>query len=74
MSKIFMPPTYSCYSEYIASYGRTGKTSGRAVRVRDRVFAPLYYCNLELLAKTTKQGKVPLSVFHNDTTEWRSEF
>ena len=41
MSKIFMPPTYSCYSEYIASYGRTGKSSGRAVRVRDRVFAPL---------------------------------
>ena len=27
--------------------------------------------NLELLVKTTKQGKVPLSVFPKDTTEWR---
>ena len=42
MLKIFMPPTYSYYSDYIASYGRTSKSSGRAVRVRDRVFAPLH--------------------------------
>ena len=40
MSKIFMPPTYY-YSENIESYDRTGKSSGRAVRVRKGVFAPL---------------------------------
>ena len=39
--KSFMPSTYDYYTENIASYGRTGKPSGRAVRVRDRVFAPL---------------------------------
>ena len=36
-----MPPTYDYYSENIANYGCTEKSSGRAVRVRDRVFVPL---------------------------------
>ena len=26
---------------------------------------------MQLLTKTTKQGKVPYNVFLNDTTEWR---
>ena len=39
--KNFMPSTYNYYTENIANYGRTGKSSGRAVRVHDRVFAPL---------------------------------
>ena len=30
-----------------------------------------YYFNLELLANTNKQEKVPLCVFPKDTTEWR---
>ena len=39
--KNVMPSTYDYYSENIANFGRTGKSSGCAVRVRDRVFAPL---------------------------------
>ena len=39
--KNFMPSTYDYYTENIANYGRTGKSSGRTVRVRDRVFTPL---------------------------------
>ena len=38
--KSFMPLTYDYYTENIANYGRTGKSSGRAVRVRDRVCTP----------------------------------
>ena len=30
-----------------------------------------YDFNLELLPKTTKQGKMPSSVFPKDTKEWR---
>ena len=30
----------------------------------------MYDCNLELLARTTRQENVPKSVFPKDTTEW----
>ena len=44
--KSFMPSIYDYYTGNIANYGRTGKSSGRAVRVRDHVFVPLLYSDL----------------------------